>query len=152
MRRPFFRPLVSPASKDGKASRLANSSMNIHQRRLRSSVIDRTDVIKTSAHAETRGFMADAISSRQLINRLPPSGSSSQERIEKLPDFMLVCSDNLFESTKRALESALLASFDPVNRDSASVSSKKSLSFSGASMVHSRKSAMMSVLPWRYIF
>src|SRR3546814_1943547 len=33
IRRPFFRPLVRPASSDGRASRLASSSMNNHQRR-----------------------------------------------------------------------------------------------------------------------
>src|SRR5690606_41281712 len=110
MRRPFLRPLVRPASSEGSASKLANSSMKSHQRRWALSGMDRMDVMNTSAQDDTKGFMELIMSSRQLIYRLPPSGSASQSPIENLPGFIPVRSESLFDSTKRAEDSALLAS------------------------------------------
>src|SRR5690554_5593143 len=143
MRRPFFRPLVRPASSDGRASRLANSSMNNHQRRWVPSGMDKMDVMNTSAHDDTSGFMELIMSSRQLIYRFPPSGLASQSRMENLPGFMPVCSDSLFDSTKRADDSALLASLEPTNRDSARVPSRNCFKTLGSSMVQSRNKSMM---------
>src|SRR3546814_5975763 len=83
--------------------------------------------------------MALAISSRQLIYRLPPSGSSSQSRIENWPVFMLVCSDSLFDNTNLAEDKALLASLDPVKSDSAKVPSRNCFRTFGSSMVRSEE-------------
>src|SRR3546814_7565798 len=124
IRRPLFRPLVRPASSDGRASRLANASMNNHQRRWVLSGMDRIDVMNTSAHDDTSGFMELIMSSRQLMYRLPPFGLLSQSRMENRPGFMPVCSYSLFDSTKRAEDSALLASLEPTKRDSARVLSR----------------------------
>src|SRR3546814_11596425 len=124
MRRPFLRPLVKPASSEGRASRLASSSMNSHQRRWVPSGMDKMDVMNTSAHDDTSGFMELIMSSRQLMYRLPPFGLLSQSRMENRPGFMPVCSDSLFDSTKRAEDSALLASLEPTKRDSARVLSR----------------------------
>src|SRR5690606_36870592 len=132
MRSPFLRPLISPASSDGRPSRLASSSMNNHQRLPVCSGMDRMDVMNTSTQADTSGFMACIMSSRQLIYRLPACGSSSQPRMENGPGFMLVCSDSLLDSTNRAEDSALLASLEPTNMDSASVPSRNYLRVLGS--------------------
>src|SRR5690606_8065900 len=57
-RRPFFRPLVSPPSSEGKPSRLASSSMNSHQRRCARPGMERTDATPTSAQEDTSGRAA----------------------------------------------------------------------------------------------
>src|SRR5690606_8665643 len=117
--------------------------MKSHQRRWALSGMDRTDVMNTSAQDDTRGFMELIMSSRQLIYKLPPSGWASQSRIENLPGFMPVCSDSLFDSTNRAEDSALLASLEPTNRDSARVPSRNCFKTLGSSMVQSRNRSMM---------
>src|SRR5690606_9548663 len=133
---------------EGRPSRLASSSMNSHQRRWVFSGMDRMDVMNTSAQDETSGFMELIMSSRQLMYRLPPSGFSSQSRMENLPGFMPVCSESLFDSTKRAEDSALLASLEPTNRDSASVPSRNCFNTFGSSIVHRRnKSVMLASSP-----
>src|SRR5690606_35946470 len=104
--------------------------------------MDRMDVMKTSAHEDTSGFMELIMSSRQLMYRLPPSGRDSHSRMENVPGFMPVCSDSLFDSTKRAEDRALLASLEPTKRDSASVPSKNCFKTLGSSMVHSRNRSM----------
>src|SRR5690606_33333287 len=107
--------------------------------------MDRMDVINTSAHEDTSGFIELIMSSRQLMYRLPPSGRDSHSRMENFPGFMPVCSDSLFDSTKRAEDSALLASLEPTNRDSASVPSRNCFKSLGSSMVHRRNKSMTLV-------
>src|SRR3546814_518598 len=116
--------------------------MNSHQRRCVLSGLDRIDVMNTSAHDDTSGFMELIMSSRQLMYRFPPSGLTSQSRMENRPGFMPVCSESLFDSTKRAEDSALLASLEPTKRDSASVPSRNCFKTLGSSMVHRRKRSM----------
>src|SRR5690606_23648873 len=105
--------------------------------------MDRMDVMKTSAHEDTSGFMELIMSSRQLMYRLPPSGRDSHSRMENVPGFIPVCSDSLFDSTKRAEDRALLASLEPTNKDSARVPSRNCFNTLGSSIVHSRNRSMM---------
>src|SRR5690606_5446779 len=104
--------------------------------------MDRMDVMKTSAHEDTSGFMELIMSSRQLMYRLPPSGRDSHSRMENVPGFMPVCSDSLFDSTKRAEDRALLASLEPTNRDSASGPSRNCFKTLGDSVVHRRSQSI----------
>src|SRR5690606_7294418 len=133
-RSPAFRPLVSASAKLASFSSEANSSMNSHKRRLGSSGSDRMDVQTTSTHAEISGRNAGPMSSRHVMNKLPPSGFSNQLRMLKSPSGMVTCSGNLSESTKRAEVNALLASFDPADNDSANVPSKKARRSSNVAM------------------
>lgn len=76
--------------------------MNNHQRQWVLLGADKMDIMNTSAHDDTSGFMELIMYSRQLMYRFPPSGLASQSRMENRPGFMLVCSYSLFDSTKRA--------------------------------------------------